>query len=130
VLIREVKLTPVTVPFTQPEIWSGGSRSGITSIIVEVVTDEGIVGVGEAVPAPSPEVTQAALLDMRKLIIGEDPARIEHLINKLYSVGGFYPLRFRHRSGQSSSRSHRPGAQAAGRRQRGLVARHCCAHPA
>lgn len=91
-LIRDLKTTPVTVPFTEPEIWSGGSRPGVTSIIVEVVTDEGVIGIGEALPAPSPDVTHAVLCDIRKLIVGEDPTRIERLVNKMYSVGGFYPF--------------------------------------
>jgi len=87
-----MKLTTVSVPFTEPEIWSGGSRPGITSIIVEVLTDEGIVGVGEALPAPSPDVTLAALHGIRALIVGESPFQIEQLVNKVYSVGGFYPF--------------------------------------
>jgi L-alanine-DL-glutamate epimerase-like enolase superfamily enzyme len=88
--IDDIRTTPVTVPFTEPEIWSGGSRPGITSIIVEVSTSEGIVGIGEALPAPSPAVTLACLNDIRSLLVGEDPFEIERLVHKLYSVGGFY----------------------------------------
>jgi L-alanine-DL-glutamate epimerase-like enolase superfamily enzyme len=91
-VIREIKLTTVSIPFIEPEIWSGGSRPGITSIIVEVVTDEGIVGIGEALPAPSPEVTLATLKGIRDLIVGESPFQIERIVNKLYSVGGLYPF--------------------------------------
>ena len=90
--ICDLKLTTVNVPFAEPEIWSGGRRAGITSIVVEVSTDAGIIGVGEAVPAPSPRVTLAALEDMKALILGEDPFYIERIVNKIYSIGGFYPF--------------------------------------
>jgi len=59
---------------------------------LEVTTDEGITGLGEAVPAPSPEVTAAVLNNIRSLILGESPFHIERLVNKLYSMGGFYPF--------------------------------------
>lgn len=91
-IIRDLQLTTVTVPFREPEIWSGGSRSGVTSIILEVQTDEGITGVGEALPAPSPEITRAALERIRQHIIDENPFHVERIVNKLYSVGGFYPF--------------------------------------
>ena len=90
--ITDIKLTPVTVPFTEPEVWSGGSRPGITSVIVEVLTSEGIVGIGEAVPAPTPEVTMTTLKGIRDLLIGESPFEIERLVHKVYSVGGLYPF--------------------------------------
>lgn len=90
--INDIILTPVTVPFTEPEVWSGGSRPGITSIIVEVSTSERIVGIGESLPAPSPEVTLACLKGIRALLVGEDPFQIERLVHKLYSIGGLYPF--------------------------------------
>jgi len=91
-LIQELKATTVSVPFTEPEVWAGGARPGITSIIVEVVTDEGIVGIGEALPAPSPEVTLTILKSIADLIVGESPFQIERIVNKVYSVGGLYPF--------------------------------------
>jgi len=90
--VRDMKFTTVTVPFTEPEVWSGGSRPGITSTLVEVFTDEGVTGIGEAVPAPTPEVTMAALSNIRDLVIGEDPSHVERIVHKVYSLGGFYPF--------------------------------------
>jgi L-alanine-DL-glutamate epimerase-like enolase superfamily enzyme len=91
-LIRGIRSTPVSIPFSEPEVWSGGSRPGITSIIVEVITDEGTVGIGEALPAPSPEVSLATLQGIRNLILGENPFHIERILNKVYSTGGLYPF--------------------------------------
>jgi L-alanine-DL-glutamate epimerase-like enolase superfamily enzyme len=90
--IRDITFTTVSVPFTEPEVWSGGSRLGVTSTIVEVHTDGGITGIGEAVPAPSPDVTNAALAGMRALAIGEDAFAIERLSHRVASQGGFYPF--------------------------------------
>ncbi|MCI0625007.1 MAG: mandelate racemase/muconate lactonizing enzyme family protein [Acidobacteria bacterium] len=88
--ITDLKFTTVSIPFREPEIWSGGGRLGITSTIVEVFTDEGITGIGEALPAPTPEVTLAALSNIRALVLGENPFHIERIVNKIYSLGGFY----------------------------------------
>ena len=48
-------------------------------IIVEVETDAGIVGIGESVPAPDPQVTIAAIEMVARRLIGEDPRRINQL---------------------------------------------------
>ncbi|MDH5439772.1 MAG: glucarate dehydratase, partial [Candidatus Bathyarchaeota archaeon] len=45
--ISKVETTVVTVPFTRPEIWAQGARPCITSVILEVTTDDGITGLGE-----------------------------------------------------------------------------------
>jgi galactonate dehydratase len=49
--------------------------------IVEVHTDEGITGIGEA--SGWPRVIQTAIEDFKGVIIGEDPARIERIWQKM-----------------------------------------------
>lgn len=88
--ITGIKATPVSVPFRQPEIWSGGSRLGVTSIVVEIATEAGVVGVGEAIPAPTPGVTLKALEELRALLIGESVEDVERLVHKINSIGGYY----------------------------------------
>jgi L-alanine-DL-glutamate epimerase-like enolase superfamily enzyme len=90
--ISELRWTTVTVPFREPEIWSGGSRKGITSTVVEVLTDCGISGTGEIVPAPTPQISEAALGPIRELLIGQNAFEIERLVHTMYSVGGLYPF--------------------------------------
>ena len=87
--IEAVKATPVTIGFTEPEIWSQGMRHGVTSIVVEVITDSGIVGIGESVPAPSPEVTLAAIGSTTGLILGKDPRQIHQRWLEMQSLGGW-----------------------------------------
>src|SRR5437867_1012824 len=45
--IIDYKLTPITVPMEAPLRWSLGVETGTTRTIVELMTDEGIVGLGE-----------------------------------------------------------------------------------
>ena len=56
------------------------------AIIVEVLTDEGLVGLGEA-PAPiGMEATKAIIDSAEPLIVGEDPTQPEPLKKRLYSA--------------------------------------------
>ena len=46
--ISNVTATVVTVPTTRPCAWSGGNSLGCTRTIIEIETDSGLVGLGEA----------------------------------------------------------------------------------
>src|SRR6187549_895512 len=60
--------------------------SGITGtrnwLFVKVYTDEGIVGIGEC--SGWPRVIETAVLDLKRLLIGEDPTHIERLWQKMH----------------------------------------------
>jgi glucarate dehydratase len=56
--ITSIKATPINIPLSPGYVWSVGNAHGYSKTIVEVTTDEGIVGLGEA-PSPS----QAALIE-------------------------------------------------------------------
>src|SRR5260221_12525792 len=47
-IITSVKATPVSIPATRTCMWSFGRSYGHTRSIIEVTTDAGIVGIGEA----------------------------------------------------------------------------------
>jgi L-alanine-DL-glutamate epimerase-like enolase superfamily enzyme len=51
----------VTIPFTRPELWAWADRTGFTSAVLEVHTDRGIDGLGEAVVVlgPTPAILMA-----------------------------------------------------------------------
>ncbi|MER9202333.1 mandelate racemase/muconate lactonizing enzyme family protein [Mesorhizobium sp. M0933] len=53
--IRSIKATPVNIPLEAPMWWTGGLYPGTSKTIVQVYTDEGIVGLGEA---PSTDVVE------------------------------------------------------------------------
>ena len=46
--ITGLKATPVNIPLEAPLWWTGGLYPGTSKIIVEVETDQGLVGLGEA----------------------------------------------------------------------------------
>lgn len=67
--IRRIKATPINLPLESPYIWVFGELPGFSVTIVEVETEDGVVGVGEA---PSPAC--AAIIDQHiaPKLIGHD----------------------------------------------------------
>ncbi len=61
-----------------------------TFLFIEVVTDEGIRGLGEAGITGHERAMIGALDNVRETLIGEDPFRIEHLWQTMFR-GGFFP---------------------------------------
>jgi glucarate dehydratase len=45
--IRDLRATPVNIPFTAPYVFSYGSVASLTKTVVEVETEDGVVGLGE-----------------------------------------------------------------------------------
>jgi len=87
--IKEVKATPVRIAFTEPEIWSMGQRTAVSPIIVEVVTDDGQVGLGESVPVPNIDVAVSAIQGAARRLTGQDPRNINHLWQQLQFLEGW-----------------------------------------
>jgi glucarate dehydratase len=48
VKITNIRVTPVNIPLELPLCWTGGLYPGTSKAIIEVETDEGLVGLGEA----------------------------------------------------------------------------------
>jgi len=74
--IREVRVTPVSVPVEAPMRYSTGSDSAVHRLIVEIQTDQGLVGLGECNAGAARE---ARLRESIPLIIGSDPFNTERL---------------------------------------------------
>ena len=77
--IVDVAVTPVHVKMEAPLLWSMGVETGTTRTIVELITDEGIVGIGETYGGAG---TAAAILAAKELFIGMDPMEIQRLIKR------------------------------------------------
>ena len=66
----------------------------MTSIIIEVETDEGVIGLGECAAWPSYGLTIHVLESIRRLAVGEDALRPELLWRRLmFSEDGVTPVR-------------------------------------
>lgn len=91
--IKEIKATPVRIPFTEPEIWAMGQRAMVTAIIVEVVTDSGEVGLGESVAVPDVDIVLTAIKGAARRLTGQDPRDINNLWQQLQFLEGWchYP---------------------------------------
>ena len=66
------------VDATPPGGWGGGGRNWL---FVKVETDEGLVGWGEA--SGWPRVIETAVQDLKTVLIGLDPGRIELIWQKM-----------------------------------------------
>ena len=77
--ITDLKMTTITVPMEAPLRWSLGVEMGTTRTILEMATDEGIVGLGETYGG---EVTVRALEFAKPMILGADPFEIDKLLQK------------------------------------------------
>src|SRR5919201_1439190 len=91
--ITGLTATPVAVPFREDEVWAYGGRRGLVSILVEVTTDEGLVGIGEAAAYPSTEIVLAVLRSVEPLVVGESPFAIERIGKRINVVGTWHHVK-------------------------------------
>ena len=85
--IAAVKTYALQTPLTQPFAFSQGWVKKRSSTIVEITTDDGIVGWGEAFNQglEPPQISAAAIeFALKPLLIGTDPLATEVLWHKMY----------------------------------------------
>jgi len=76
--ITDIKATTVTVPLEAPLRHANGCHWGrFVRTIVQVETDEGLVGLGEM--GGGGESAEAAFTAMKAYLVGHDPARLEEM---------------------------------------------------
>jgi L-alanine-DL-glutamate epimerase-like enolase superfamily enzyme len=78
-----VQTTAVRSPLREPLKWPGGIRESASGLIVELHTDEGVVGVGEA-PGPTlPTIQTIIEREFAQFLVGSDPLRVEWILHRL-----------------------------------------------
>ncbi len=83
-----VKVTVVNVPFVAPIRWSGGANADWTRLIVEMETDDGLVGLGETLGGT---VTKALIdTEIAPMFLGENPFDVERMLSKATFVPLYY----------------------------------------
>ncbi|MEX0744287.1 MAG: enolase C-terminal domain-like protein [Phycisphaeraceae bacterium] len=76
--IVDIRATTVTLPLEAPLRHANGCHWGrFVRTIVEVETDEGIIGLGEL--GGGGESAEAALHGLKRYLVGHDPARLEEM---------------------------------------------------
>ncbi len=67
----------------EPLVWPGGTRLSASGLLVEIETDEGITGVGEA-PGPTlPTIRTIIEAELSQFLVGQDPFRTEWLVHRM-----------------------------------------------
>ncbi len=66
--VRDIRATPVNIPFVAPYVFSHGSIASLTKTIVEVETDQGVSGLGEVADGDR----AGDVLAMKERLIGLD----------------------------------------------------------
>jgi L-alanine-DL-glutamate epimerase-like enolase superfamily enzyme len=84
--IREVRTIPVECPLPQPVFDANYIMATKPALLVEVETDEGLVGLGEAAHFGGPLRSTAALIEgeLREHVAGEDPRDVERLWERMH----------------------------------------------
>ena len=78
-----MQTTAVRTPLREPLKWTGGTRESASGLIVELHTDEGVVGIGEA-PGPTLPVIRTIIdQEFGQFLVGRDPLRTEWLVHRL-----------------------------------------------
>lgn len=81
--ITSVHTVPVRTPMREPLVWPGGTRLSASGLLVEVHTDEGIIGLGEA-PGPTlPTIRTIIEAELTQFLVGQDPRRTEWLVHRM-----------------------------------------------
>ena len=86
--ISKIDTSVINVRFVAPIRWSGGANENWTRIIVEVHTDDGLVGIGETLGG---RVTAALIeTEIAPMFLGESPFDIEKMLAKATFVPLYY----------------------------------------
>jgi glucarate dehydratase len=70
--VTRIKATPVNIPLEIPFLWTAGLYPGTSKVVIEVETDEGLCGLGEA---PSSHLAPV-IENFAPRLIGKDPLDI------------------------------------------------------
>jgi L-alanine-DL-glutamate epimerase-like enolase superfamily enzyme len=87
--IARIQTTPLALAFKEPYHWAGRVDHAAAVVLVEVETDDGLVGIGESVAAFPAEGTVAALQGVAPLFVGQPVFDVERLTTEARHLGSF-----------------------------------------
>ncbi|MFA4964901.1 MAG: mandelate racemase/muconate lactonizing enzyme family protein [Thermoleophilia bacterium] len=87
--IASIRTTPLALAFKAPYHWAGRVDHAAAVVLVEVETDDGLVGVGESVAGFPADGTVAALQGVAPLFVGEPVFDVERLVTRARHLGSF-----------------------------------------
>jgi glucarate dehydratase len=80
---------PAVIPYRQAETSAIILRSGVSDVVVKLITDDGLVGWGEACMNSDTATTRAALEAMRPFVLGRSPWESESIARDVFRHGGW-----------------------------------------
>ncbi len=86
--IKDVEIYYFDLPLVAPFRISIGEQSAANDLLIRVVTDQGLVGIGEACPFPpitgeTQSTNAAAARAIRDMVIGKDPMAVEGILREI-----------------------------------------------
>ena len=82
--ISEIVTTPLWIPYKRPYHWAQGVTLGAGVILVEVRTDEGVIGYGESIATPSADAICDYLSLAAECCIGRSPFENARMMGEIY----------------------------------------------
>jgi L-alanine-DL-glutamate epimerase-like enolase superfamily enzyme len=83
--VTQVRPTIVCVPYRQASFSAVNADTAATEVIVQVETDEGLCGVGEALASVCPEAVAAAVRQLATFVVGQSPFDIEAFYQQAFA---------------------------------------------
>lgn len=81
--ILDIRTELLQLPFRDVLATAYGARTHATLVLVSIETDEGVTGYGESVGLFHQTAEAFIANELRPLLLGEDPLRIEYLLHRL-----------------------------------------------
>jgi muconate cycloisomerase len=85
-LIRDVRVTPLSMPLRQPYIWAQGVAQRFVVNLVEIEDDEGRRGIGECTTAPDAQALAAVLRRVGSHLVGRSPFAANVICQRIFQV--------------------------------------------
>ncbi len=84
--IADIRTIPLSYTCAVPYGSAAGMQTRRNALVVEIETDNGLVGIGEAGSAGGPLSSTQVVVEqeLKPLLVGEDPLLIEHLWQKMF----------------------------------------------
>jgi L-alanine-DL-glutamate epimerase-like enolase superfamily enzyme len=90
VKIKDLKSTIVSIPFAKPTLWPYGHWDGMTVVVIEIETDQGLIGLGESICIQSSAEAVKLFIDNTKpYLLDQDPFDTERIAKQIEGLGGW-----------------------------------------
>ena len=85
--IIDIRTIPLTFRSPNPAMSAGGANAARNALLVEIETDTGLIGLGEAGSAGGPLISTETVIqqELRPMLLGEDAGMIEALWQKMFA---------------------------------------------